>query len=151
MEKPIFVLEDESELKLIVKSKNSPGHPLYREDLPPILWGQAPRIVLGSAWFNKYTNNYKSAGCQACLRPGATERHELYGLYQWKTYYVIRLEGILNLCKSCHLRVHQGFAEKRLSKYGPTLPSPYSDALDPKKYPWEKASLLLIDKEFYPL
>ena len=134
----------------IIRSRNGPGHPIYREDLPPILYGRAPRIILGSTWFDKYSESTRKQCCEGCHKEGHLERHELYGLYKYGNDYVIKLEGIMWLCHTCHGKIHGGFSTNM--RYGTMAnPVPVSDAMNTKKYPWNEAKYLLVDRKLYPL
>ena len=150
-EKPICKVNIE-ELVLIVKSKNRPGIPVFREDLPTVLFNRAPRILLGSKWFNKYSSSNKSTHCECCLSQGTLERHEVYGLYKWRDNYIIKLEYIIKLCSKCHKKIHGGFSSRLGLKYGfiPEL-APMSDSMDSNKYPWNKAKYILIEDSLYLL
>ena len=151
MRNPVLQVNSES-LKLIVKSKNRPGSPIYREDLPRVLFDKAPRILLGKKWFDKYSEKFKSPCCQGCHKVLPLERHELYGLYQWGNIYVVKLEGIMNLCHNCHGKIHGGFSTRNNMKYGYVNdPVPVSDSMDTKKYPWNKAEYIWVEGSMYIL
>ena len=86
MLKPFRILSEDELLKLslISKSRNSPYSPIYKEELPKVLYGNSPRQLLGKNWFNWYTTSL--AGIKTCQGCGSTlngvgERHEFYGLY----------------------------------------------------------------------
>ena len=152
VEKPIYKFSSKDNLYLIVKSKNRPGIPVFREDLPPVLFNRAPRTICGKTWFDKYSAYNKSVVCECCLSGGSLERHETYGLYKWNNEYLIKLEYILKLCSKCHKKVHGGFSSKLGLRYGflPGL-APISDATDTKKYPWNKAKFILVGDDIYLL
>ena len=66
--------------------------------------------------------------------------------------YVIKLEGIIKICKDCHDKIHGGFSSRLNLKYGFTRqPAPVSDCTDSKKYPWNFAKYLCVDGNLYPL
>lgn len=149
-----FIQEvDQSKLVLISKSKNKPGLPIFREDLPQVLFNKAPRILLGSKWFDQYSSKFpKTFICESCRKQLPLERHELYGLYKYGNQYIIRLEGIMRICSSCHKKIHGGFSSRLNMRYGAiSQPVPVSDALNPKKYPWNEAKLILIENNLYLL
>lgn len=151
-EKPFYKLNKNDTLTLIVKSKNRPGIPVFREDLPAVLFNRAPRIILGSSWFSKYSSDKTSPVCECCLGRGTLERHEVYGLYKWNNEYLIKLEYIIKLCSKCHKKIHGGFSMKLGMKYGYLPePAPVSDAMDSKKYPWNKAKFILVGDDIYLL
>ena len=142
-------------LRLISKTRNGPYKPIYKEELPKILYGNSPRQVLGSTWFNKYTKPLEVVKtCQGCgntLR-GKGERHELYGLYQMSllglTTYIIKLEGVMLVCSKCHKAIHYGFSTRLGMGLGYLpLVAPESKAF--KIGPWSKAEYLLVDNELF--
>lgn len=152
MGEPFQELKETDELVLISKSKNKPGAPVFREDLPSVLFNKAPRVILGSSWFDKYTNSNKAVICESCHRPLPLERHELYGLYRWGNQYIIKLEGIMKICHDCHQKIHGGFSIRTDLNYGFVRnPVPVSDALNFKKYPWNEAKFILIEGLLYLL
>lgn len=142
-------------LVLISRSRNRPGSPVYREELPRVLYGHSPRQVLGYTWFNSYTKYLDDIKyCQSCRTEiiGSGERHEVYGLYLLNTTdfsgYVIKLENVIKLCSKCHRSIHSGFSLRLGMRYG-NIPeiNPSSTAL--MKGPWDKAKYLLVDKNLY--
>lgn len=159
MLKPLLVLDESSleGLLLISKSQNKPYHPVYREELPPVLYGHSPRQLLGYSWFSKYTEGLNSIKvCQGCgtkLFSGG-EKHETYGLYQFKLNgvyeYIIKLEDVIKLCSKCHRTIHSGFSTRLGMKYG-SLPQVAPESLALKTGPWSKAKYLLVDKNLYLL
>ena len=153
MIKPVRTITDPSLFELIVKTKNCPGKPVYREDLPKVLFGKAPRVLLGASWFDKYTKNKNPGLCQGCGQRRATERHELYSLWREKgtLTYVIKLEGIDFLCSTCHQKIHGGFSNRMNMRYGfMNTPAPISDAMS-TKYPWNFAKYIWIEDSLYLL
>lgn len=157
MLKPFKILTEEelNRIELISKSKNAPNRPVYREELPSILFGRAPRILLGKTWFDRYTSGLdKVAACQSCGKSlfGGGERHENYGLYlinlEGVNEYLIKLESVMKICSKCHKAIHNGFSTKLGVKYG-FLPeqTPKSGALS--KGPWERAKYILVDNNLY--
>ena len=74
---------DLDNLELIIKSKNGPGRPLYREDLPSVLFYKSPRKLLGKGWFDNYTKDLSKV-CSNCGSFSKIERHEYYSLYRYK-------------------------------------------------------------------
>lgn len=151
-EKPFYRLKDTDKFTLIVKSKNRPGVPVFREDLPAVLFNRAPRVICGSTWFSNYSKENHSTVCECCLGTGSLERHEVYGLYKWNGEYCIKLEYVLKLCSSCHKKIHGGFSEKLSMRYGYIpMPIPKSDCMNTKKYPWNKAKFILIGQDIYLL
>lgn len=152
MEKPLWELKDPENLTLISKSKNKPGQPVYREDLPPVLYNRAPRVIKGFKWFNQFSGDQKTGVCESCHIMAPLERHELYGLYKYKDLYLIKFEGVMKICKNCHCQVHGGFSNHLALRYGQIKePAPVSDALDSKKYPWNNAAGILIEGWVYKL
>jgi hypothetical protein len=157
--RPCRVLSDDemSGLKLISKTRNGPYKPIYKEELPSILHGNSPRQLLGKKWFDDYTNDLLNLKvCQGCGKPlnGFGERHELYGLYLLKfqkfNHYVIKLEGVMKLCSSCHKSIHYGFSFRLGMKSGfIPLQSPESPAL--KIGPWSKAKFILVGNQLFSL
>lgn len=147
-------IRPDENLVLVVKSKNKPGSPVYREDLPSILYNKAPRIILGASWFNEYSNRVRPSFkiCDSCKKQGSIERHELYGLYKLNNIYVIKLEGIMNICNKCHQKIHGGFSTRLNMGYGFVRdPVPVSDSLNSRKYPWNEAIYLLVEDSLYSL
>ena len=152
MLKPFRVLTegDISTISLISKCRNGPYKPIYKEELPKILYGNSPRQVLGSTWFDKYTQGLSSVKvCQGCGRPlsGSGERHELYSLnsisLEGKLEYLIKLEGVMKVCSSCHKVIHTGFSTRLGMRYG-SIPveAPTSKAL--LTGPWSKCKFLMV-------
>lgn len=151
MEKPIQKI-NENKLQLISKSRNKAGAAVFREDLPSVLFYKSPRILLGSNWFNSYTKGKTTKFCETCMKQAPLERHELYGLYKYGNYYIIKLEGVIKICKDCHQKIHGGFSTRMNMGYGfVRQPVPVSDALSAKKYPWNLATFLCVDGQLYPL
>lgn len=141
---------DLSKLKLIVKSKNGPGRPVYREDLPKVLFNRCPRKLLGAKWFDNYTKNLVKI-CNNCGSLTSIERHEYYSLYKYGSEYIIKLEGVIPLCSKCHKKVHGGFSNHLGMKTGFILePSPFSNS-NTNKYPWNLAKYILVEDKLYPL
>ena len=154
---PSRVLTDSelNELVLISKSKNKPNSPVYREELPKVLHGHSPRQLLGYNWFNSYTESLKNVRyCQGCGRElvGVGERHEIYGLYLLKGAdpgeYIIKLEGVMKICTSCHRSIHSGFSVRLGMKYG-SIPEISPSSTSMVRGPWDKAKYLLVDKNLY--
>ena len=142
-------------LKLISKTRNGPYKPIYKEELPKILYGNSPRKVLGSTWFDKYTKSLEMVKtCQGCgsTLQGRGERHELYGLYRLSlpdlVEYIIKLEGVMLICSKCHKAIHYGFSTRLGMGFG-YLPSvaPESKAL--RVGPWPEAKYLLVDNSLF--
>ena len=140
---------DLDNLELIVKSKNGPGRPLYREDLPQVLFYKSPRKLLGKGWFDNYTKNLPKV-CNNCGSFSKIERHEYYSLYRYKNIYIIKLEGVLPLCSDCHKKVHGGFSTHLGMKTG-YLPEITPFSSNNRNSLWNKAKYLLVDYIFYPL
>ena len=139
-----------SQFTLIETSVNRPGRPVCQEDLPPILWGRAPRIVKGQRWFNslKLKPFYGENFCDSCMSFSKNlDRHELYGLYTFRSDYVIKFEGIMLLCKKCHNIVHKTFSETHLSRYNSLRVASVSKVM--KSSAWANAKYLLIEDELY--
>lgn len=153
MIEPVETSVDPTRFELVVRTKNGPGKPVYREDLPKVLFGRAPRLLLGSSWFDRYTKGKNPGICQGCGSHRSTERHELYSLWRDKEtlVYVIRLDGIQYLCPTCHQKIHGGFSNRMNMKYGfVNDPVPVSDVMS-SKYPWNFAKYMWVDDKLYLL
>lgn len=140
---------DFSQIKFIIKSKNGPGKPLYREDLPKVLFYKSPRKILGKKWFDNYTKNLPKI-CNNCGSFIKIERHEYYSLYKYKNIYIIKLEGVLPLCSDCHKKVHGGFSTHLGMKTG-YLSEPAPCSTNNKSSLWNRAKYLWIEDKLYPL
>lgn len=125
------------------------------ETLPKILFGKAPRVVKGQAWFNRRSNlriPKLPNICECCHNLMAYKhRHETYGLYEFDGEYVIKLEDILHICSECHSKIHYGNAYMRTLRSLAELPEmvPVSTAVFDCRLLWESARYLLIDTELY--
>ena len=159
MLKPFIELtnDDLARLKLISKSKNKPYNPIYKEELPKILYNRAPRKLLGKTWFDRYTSNLNLVKiCQGCNKPlsGLGERHEVYGLYEIDLgsgkEYLIKLEYVMKLCNRCHGAIHYGFTTKIGMNYG-FVPDSAPESTAMTTGPWSKARYLLVSNNLYKL
>lgn len=140
-------------LKLLEKSINKPGKFVSREDLPNILWGNAPRKIKGSKWFKEEADNhhwvYSKNLCESCGElSNSCERHELYGLYSDENENIyIKYEGLMMLCKKCHSKIHFNLSNK-IFKQSLIECAPQSNKMRNTEL-WNSAIGLIIGDELY--
>jgi len=90
---------------------------LLHPNLPKMMHGVSPRVLLGNAWWDEHRkkayakHDYRCWACgieksQASYRRGTLEAHEYYDVnYELGRMY---LKDIVALCHSCHNFIHSG-------------------------------------------
>lgn len=153
--------EEIDSLQQISVSQNVPGGILYQEHLPKILFGIAPRVVKGAAWFDKYSERrrpmFGEGICETChldmKKTRRLDRHETYGLYKHPLgFLIIKLENVMHICPNCHQAIHHGNTMHRVMKGKAAMPQllPMSPTIA-DYYLWNRAEFLLIENELYPI
>lgn len=96
---------------------------LTHPNIPKPLHGIAPRVVLGTAWWNaERVKCYEKAGqrCEACTTPRVMawpnkwlEAHEAY---EFAPNGTITFKELVCLCPACHKFIHSGLRQIMVAK-----------------------------------